>query len=65
MGSAKENHIFSWNFTDKYEIHIDESTSIENSSHFVERVPSLRITFISYAMSIFESLMEYDGVEFL
>lgn len=44
---------------------VDEDVVNEHRDHFVEKVPVMQIKFISHAMSVFDSLMDQDGVDFV
>lgn len=54
------DHIYSWNYSDRYEVKIDEQTVREQKEHFVETVPAVMIEFVSHATAVFQSLMDFD-----
>lgn len=53
IGSSEDDHIFSWNYTDLYEMTVDEDVVNENGDFFVEAIPAAMIKFVSYSSSVF------------
>lgn len=65
IGSSETDHIFSWNFSDEYEVTVEEGIVEGNKEYFVENIPAAMIRFVSHSMSVFEALMDQDRLEML